>query len=98
MFSRSFSNKCVFFLPCLNLSGFAESTLRHIGFRGEKYSFFIRILSGKRLLFTWVLSNVISSEMDTIAVVRITKCPFDNLFAKKVLVSYNKIGISQNQW
>jgi hypothetical protein len=51
---------------------------------------FISKLLEKRFLLKCVLSDVISVKMGAGKEVQITKCPFDNLFAKKVLVSYNK--------
>jgi hypothetical protein len=51
---------------------------------------FMGKLLEKRFLLKCVLSDVISLKMGARAEVLITKCPFDNLFAKKVLVSYNK--------
>jgi hypothetical protein len=51
---------------------------------------FISKLLGKRFLLECVLSDVNSVKMGKGVEVQTTKCPFDNLFAKKVLVSYNK--------
>ena len=47
-------------------------------------------LSEMLFLLKCVLFDVVSLKMGLSGIVLITKCPFDNLFAKKVLVSYNK--------
>jgi len=61
-----------------------------IFFKFIRYIIFMSKLLEMRILLKCVLSDVISVKMGKGTEVQITKCPFDNLFAKKVLVSYNK--------